>query len=130
MQACLNEQKLESQNAALIAAIEAVLKADMTGQLNGGGAYMRHVPEAVLELRKAWRSSPLIQERDENKDAALYKDLRLLMGSDMLGTAREVRLAQDDHSFVVEVGRTTYEGGTLPEAIAKAVDDVCSETSN
>lgn len=40
----------------LAAAVEGVLSGDMTASLNGGGAYMRHVPEAVTTLRKVWRA--------------------------------------------------------------------------
>lgn len=129
MQTCEKEMEVQNANAALIAAIEAVLKADMTGQLNGGGAYMRHVPEAVLELRKVWRSSGLHAEKVVNTDAALFADIRRLMGSATLGTAREVRLAQDtgDHSFVVQAGREVFDGFTLPEAIRSAVEEVCND---
>lgn len=132
MQTCEIESEAKSPNADLIAAIEAVLKADMTGQLNGGGAYMLHVPDAVLQLRKVWRSSGLQTEKAAAQDADLYGDIRRLMGSATLGTAREVKLAQDigDHSFVVEVGREVFDGFTLPEAIRSAVETVCNDAPN
>lgn len=48
-------KRLEEVPQDLIEAIEAVLDADITGMTNGNGAYGRHVPEAVMNLRKVSR---------------------------------------------------------------------------
>lgn len=51
------ERSIESlaiQNQDLLAAVEAVLKADYVSTLTGGGSFMRHVPPTILKLREAF----------------------------------------------------------------------------
>lgn len=50
----------------LEALVDKLLEADMTAQLNGGGAYARHTVPAILELRK-FRAKQRQAKKEDNK---------------------------------------------------------------